>query len=118
MAAPKDPVTDFECALDTLCTLNDVPARQDFIKALQAYVDHRIAVHIANIQPPYIVSDTLSDADYEALLKPYSPYEVFLVDTPYHGPMKVYGGPQRPTCAVCGSLLVQGLCSNDAAHYQ
>lgn len=95
--AAKDPVTDFEFALHTLCTLNDVPARQDFIKALQAYVDHRIAVHIANVQPPFMVSQNISDADYEALLARRPQLQI----TPV-----TYVGPQPLRCQFCNQLLV------------
>lgn len=114
----SDPVQRMEAALDTWRTFGDVPARLELMQALNAYVANQIAVYSTKTCAPFCVdtSSGLSDSDYEALMKPSMPFEA--VQFPYDGPRPVYLGSQRPTCAVCASLMVQGLCSNDAAHYQ
>jgi hypothetical protein len=105
-------VLHLEEALDSWQTFGDNPAKQALMFALDKFVECKIVEHITNgARAPFISKEALSDTDYEALLKPgivsYSP-----------APRPVYIGYQRQTCATCGSLMVQGLCSNDAAHYQ
>lgn len=112
----SDPIQRMEAALDTWRTFGDVPARLELMQALNVYVANQIAVYSTKPCAPFILAGALTNEDYEALLKPSMSFEA--VQFPYDDPRPVYRGSQRPTCAVCASLMVQGLCSNDAAHYQ
>lgn len=111
----------------------DQPSRDELVNAIDELIEARnLAMYTAN--PPFICADTLTDADYEALLKPGKPYEFTKVDVetlhlnvqpmryiseknPVVQPIQ-YIGEKRPTCATCGALMVDGLCSADGAHYQ
>ena len=95
----------------------DAPSKAQLIEAIDGLIKARIAERIQPLAP-FVVCDTRpNDEDYEWLLKQYTLPLQSQEDT-QQLPDPRYIGPQRPTCSNCGALLVDGLCSRDAAHWQ
>lgn len=105
------PVAKLEQALNQWRIFDDAPATRELAQALEDYVTERIRV--MHITSPYIGGD-LTDADYETLLKGANHLEFI----PVGRPTPIYLGQKRLTCAACGGLMVDGLCSIDAGHWQ
>jgi hypothetical protein len=91
----------------------DQPSRRHLLEKIDALIKARITEALL----PFVVCNTdITDEDYERLLKAapiqYKP-------TPVNPkPEVTFIGQLRPTCAQCGAMMVDGLCSLDAAHYQ
>lgn len=98
----------------------DQPSRDALVSAIDKLIETRVLA-MCITTPPFICADALTDEDYEALLRPGKPFQYTRVNPEtvfMNGPVMQYVGPQRPTCATCGALMVDGLCSADGAHYQ
>jgi hypothetical protein len=90
----------------------DGPAREHLLNSIDSLIKARIT-DAFTLKSPFVVCNTdISDEEYEQLLKPgqFTPM--------YPGEQVKFAGAARPTCAQCGALMVESLCSRDAAHYQ